>query len=383
MSAFEQRPVRVLHVVGGMNLGGVETWLVHLLRHTDRACFQMEFLVHTADPCDYDDEIQTTGSKVIRCPHHKRPAVYARTFERILREHGPYDVVHSHVHHYGGYVLRLAHQAGVRVRIAHSHSGNSTRQEQASLLRGVYLCLMKRLVYLHATVGLAASRKAAVALFGPDWSADGRWRILYCGIDLAPFERTPNPSVVRAEFGIPDDALVVGHVGRFAEPKNHRFLVDIYAEVVRREPRAWLLLVGDGPQRTAIERVVARKGLAERVTFAGLRHDVPRLMSGAMHVFVLPSLYEGLPMVGIEAQAAGLPLVLSDAITEELDVVKPLVRRRALSDPPSSWAQALLTAWDTVSVVPRASALSILRESPFNIARSVKLVEQVYDVRQQ
>jgi len=373
--------IRILHVVGGMSRGGAETWLMHVLRNIDRRKFKMDFLVHTTRACAYDEEIRASGSRIIACTQPSRPLRYARNFRRILHEHGPYDVIHSHVHHFSGYVLWLASQAQVPIRIAHSHSDTSRLQAGSKPLRQLYLKLMKRLIVNHATVGLAASQTAAAALFGPNWKPDIRWRILYCGIDLAPFRAAIDPAVVRAGLGIPAQAFVVGHVGRFAGPKNHAFLVQIAGEIARREPGAYFLLIGDGPLRPAVQERVAEMGLGDRVVFAGLRPDVPRILLGAMDVFLLPSLWEGLPLSGLEAQAAGLPIVLSDVITKEIDAVKPLVRRLSLSQPASIWAEAALTTKDTVPGITQPEALALLEMGPFNIQQGVKALEEVYASR--
>jgi len=370
--------VRILHVVGGMVQGGVETWLMHVLRHIDREHFCMDFLVHTTQPCAYDDEIRALGSQIIPCLDPPRPWLYAHNFKRVLREHGPYDIVHSHVHHYSGYVLRLAQQAGVPVRMAHSHNDTSPVEANAGLMRRGYLTLMKRWIAQYATVGLAASRLAAADLFGPTWEADPRWQILHYGIDLTPFQGHIDPVAVRAELNIPAEVFVMGHIGRFAEQKNHAFLVDIVTEVAKREPRTRLLLVGDGSLRPAIEQKVAQADLTDRVIFAGLRADVPRLMRGVMDVFVLPSFYEGLPLVGIEAQAAGLPVILSDAITEEVDRVRPLVQRLSLSQPASAWAEAILTMRDAAPAITQQEALAVIEKSSLNIQTSVKSLAEVY-----
>ena len=351
---------------------------MHVLRHIDRERFRMDFLSHTTQHCDYDDEIRALGSKIIPCMHPSRPWNYARNFGRIMREHGPYDVVHSHVHHYSGYILRLAHQAGVPIRIAHSHNDTSWCQAQAGLWRRMYLRLMKQWIARYATVGLAASRRAAVALFGPNWNTDPRWRILLYGIDLTPFQNCVDPIAVRAELDIPPDAFVIGHVGRFFEQKNHVFLVDIAAEVARREPKMFLLLVGGGSLWSAIEQKVNQAGLADRVVFAGVRPDVPRLMVGAMDVFLFPSLSEGLGIVLIEAQSAGLPCIVSDAVPKEADVVKPLIRRISLSQPASAWAEAILAARDAAPTITQPEAMTIMEKSPFNIQTSVKQLEVVY-----
>lgn len=373
--------MRILSVVGGMNRGGTETWLRALLRHMQRRSFQMDFLVHTTQKGAYDDEILSLGGKIIPCLHPRKPWVYARNFKSILRDHGPYDIVHSHVHHFSGFVLRLAQQAGVSCRIAHSHLDTTLSQAQAGFFRRSYLALMQQWVNSYATAGLAASKKAATALFGPDWQTDPRWRVLYCGIDLEPFKSAPTPQSIRSGLGIPPDTFVIGHVGRFFEQKNHAFLVDIAKEIAKCEKKFALMLIGDGPLRPAIASRFDQAGLADKVIFLGLRDDVPRLMLGAMDVFLFPSLFEGLGLVLVEAQAAGLPCVISDVVPEEADVVPELVRRLSLSQPAFTWAEAVLSARRFKDRITQPQALGIIEQSPFNILISVRELESVYEKR--
>jgi|JFJP01.1.fsa_nt_gi Glycosyltransferase len=379
-TSTKHRPIRILHVVGGMNRGGIETWLMHVLRHIDRDRFQMDFLVHTEKPCPYDDEVRDLGSKIIPCLEPAKPWLYARNFKQILREKGPYDIVHSHVHHFSGYVLWLAEQAGIPVRIAHSHSDTSSIDAKTGLYRRLYLTLTKWLIDRYATVGLAASRQVATVLFNKVWKIDPRWQILYCGVDFAPFHDVVDSVAVRAELGIPADAFVVGHVGRFEEQKNHRFLIDIVGEIAKREPKIHLLLIGDGSLRSEIQQKVISHGLANHVIFAGLRPDVPRLMLGAMDLFLLPSIHEALGLVLIEAQAAGLPCVFSDVVPEEANAVKPLVRQVSLSKSASDWAEAVISARNPVSAITQADTLPVLENSSFNIVVSVKKLTEVYEV---
>lgn len=368
--------IRILQVVGGMNPGGIETWLMHVLRHINRDRFHIDFLVHTPHKCAYDEEILALGSKIIPCLNPSRPLTYAANFKRSLSKYGAYDIVHSHVYHFSGYVLRLARQANIPTCIAHSHTDASSLEAKAGWYRRLYLALMKRWIARYATVGLGVSHKAVANLFGSNWN-DPRWRVLYCGTDLTLFRNAVNPAFVRDQLGIPADALIIGHVGRFVEVKNHNFLIEIMTEVTQRESQAYLLLVGDGPLRATIEQQVAQAGLTDRVIFAGIRSDVPRLMLGAMDVLLLPSFYEGLGLVLIEAQAAGLPCIFSDVIPEEADVVKPLVQRISLSQPASDWANAI-AAIKTQLRINQAEALKLVEQSPFNIQTSVKELEKLY-----
>lgn len=368
-------PIRVLHVIGKMNRGGIETWLMEVLRSTDRAHMQIDFLVHTDQPCIFDDEIRALGSRIIHCPYHQQPLAYARHFKHILRTYGPYDVVHSHVFRYSGFVMRLAAQAGVPIRIVHSHT--APVQARLNLARRLYMRLMDRQISRYATLGLAASRKAAAALFGPDWQQDARWQVLYCGIDLTPFGQAVDRADIRAQLNIAEDAFVIGHVGRFVEVKNHGFLVDIATELAQHLPNTHLLLIGDGPLRPAIEEKIAQLGLSARAT-VGPQPEISPLMVGAMDVFVLPSLYEGLPISGIEAQAAGLPIVLSDVVTDELDEVKPLLQRVSLTQPAAVWASSVLKARQLSPAINRPHVLSLLEQGRFNIHTTVRQLRTMY-----
>lgn len=370
-------PLRVLHVVGSLSRGGIETWLLHVLRNIDRGRFAMDFLVQTDKPCPYDEEVRRLESTIHICPQPKRPWVYGPAFKRILRTHGPYDIVHSHVHHYSGLNLRLAAQAGVPVRISHSHNDTSADDRRSRGLRRLYLKIMDGWIQRYSTLGLACSRQAAASLFGPHWNADRRWRVLYYGIDLAPFHARVDRVQARAEFGIPPEAFVIGHIGRFQPQKNHPFLVQIAAALAAREPGMRLLLIGDGPLRPEIEAQVKALGLAEKTVFAGGRSDVPRLMLGAMDVFVLPSHFEGLGIVGLEAQAAGLPVVISDVVPSELDVFPQAVTRLALDRPAADWAEAIL-ATRRGPPLDQRQMLRDLEQGPFNIHNSVQELARVY-----
>jgi glycosyltransferase involved in cell wall biosynthesis len=374
----QQHCLRILHVVGGMNRGGIETWLMHILRHIDRDRYQMDFLVHTSEPCAYDDEIRALGSKVIPCLNSSRPWLYAHNFQRILNECGPYNIVHSHVHHFSGFVLRLAEKSGVPVRIAHCHNNSSPVEANANLQRRFYLNLMKALIKRHASLGLGCSQLAAADLFGSDWKVDPKWQLFYCGIDILPFQQPIDALKIRTQLSIPTNAFVIGHVGRFQEQKNHQFLLKIFAEVANRESQVYLLLLGEGPLRANIEQQALQMGISDRVIFAGSRSDIPQLMMGAMDVLLLPSLHEGLPIVGIEAQTARLPLIMSDVITDEFHKIEPLVIKIALSQPVEVWANAVLAARNKRSKVATAECLTAMLNSEFNITNCIKILTKTY-----
>lgn len=379
MASVSRRIIRILHVVGGMNRGGIETWLMHILRHIDRDRFQMDFLVHTTQPCAYDEEIRTFGSKIIPCLDPSRPWLYARNFKHILREYGHYDIVHSHVHHFSGYVLHLARNADVPVRIAHCHNDTSLVKSKSRFFRRLYLGLTEWWITRNATFGIACSRNAAADLFGSNWELDPRWQLLYYGIDLKSFELSVDKDRVRTELGIPSNAFVIGHIGRFDPQKNHEFLIEVFSAIAQQKPSAYLLLIGDGSLRSNVEQQVFQLDLADRVIFGGIRADIPRLMLAAMDVFILPSLHEGLPLVLLEAQSAGLPCIFSDAITDEVRVIQPLLTSISLSQSVSDWAETVLNIKFKQIVPAQINTYKLLEKSDFNIEASIKKLTNIYE----
>lgn len=369
---------RILQGVGVMDGGGVETWLMHLLRNIDRTRFQIDFLTHTDRPGFYDEEIRSLGGRIFYAGDTSRPWRYVPRLRSLLNEKGPYDAVHSHIHHFNGVVLRAAAQAGVPMRISHSHTDTAGVDAKAGLLRRTYLRLTEHWVSHYATLGLAASHDAAAALYGKDWARDPRWRVFHCAIDLAAFDAPVDRLQVRRELGIPESAFVVGHVGRLTEVKNHAFLLEVMAYMVKDVPGAMALLIGEGPLRSALEEKTRRLGLERNILFAGFQADIPRLMMGAMDLFLFPSLYEGLPLVLIEAQAAGLPCLISAAVSAEADVFKSLIRRLGLQDGARRWAQEVLRIRQELPTAGKGEALKQMKSSSFDIRSSIRALEEIY-----
>lgn len=363
--------MRILHVLGKLDRGGVETWLVQLLGQVNRSQYQMDFLVHTIEPGAYDAEVKRLGARIIPCLYTDRPLQYAKAFRRILKSYGPYDCVHSHVHHYSGYVLLLARMQGVPIRIAHSHTGKP--ESEAGLLRKTYLAAMRRLIDHNATAGVVVSKVAGDSL-NPSWIQDQRWRLLPYGIDMARFDNTCKKTEIRSQLGMRSAGPVVGHVGRFVDVKNHKKFVEVATELSRRNPDTHFLLVGDGPLRPQVEQDIAAAGLTDRVILTGNRADVPQLLQSAMDVFLFPSKYEGLPIALMEAQLAGLPCVASDAITPEAALDDESVKWMALSSPTAEWADAV----DRATLTSR-HVLSPEKRECLSIEACCQKVVRLYD----
>jgi len=224
---------------------------------------------------------------------------------------------------------------------------------------------------------VAVSEPAAECLFGPRWRLDFTTHVVPCGLDFTRFEAQVDRAAIRRELGFGAHEFVIGHVGRFEAPKNHGLLLRIHAELLKVRPETRLLMVGDGTLRQKVQAMAADLGTLDRVRFTGARPDVARLMIGVMDVFVMPSLWEGLGLAAVEAQAAGLPTVLSDQIPAEVDARCGLTRFVSLENSACHWASETLRHANRVHI-PQPEALKRVSRSRFNIAQNVNTLSRMY-----
>ena len=354
-------PIRILHIVTYMGRGGLETMLMNYYRAIDRTKVQFDFLTHRDFRADYDDEIEALGGKIFRLPNlNPFSRSYLGALDRFFREHPEYRIVHSHLDCMSAIPLKAAKKHGVPVRIGHAH--NSSQPRDAKYLLKLFY---KRMIAGQATQLFACSEEAGRWMFG---NAD--FRVLNNAIDAGKYAfDAAIRSEVRHELGLPADALVVGHVGRFDPQKNHRFLVEIFEKMPED---ARLLLVGDGVLRPDVEQQAEALGIRDRILFTGVRTDVDRLLQ-AMDVFLMPSLFEGLPVSIVEAQAAGLPCLISDKVPIECKKTE-LVTQIPLDASPAEWAEAVLSAAEA----PRWDTLEQIREAGFDIRANAEWLQQFY-----
>ncbi|MPY68380.1 glycosyltransferase family 1 protein [Deinococcus sp. SDU3-2] len=332
------RPVRALHLVGPMNRGGVESWLMTLLRHADRRVLALDLLTTAEQPAAYDEEIRSLGARLLRLPPAS-PLSYRSKLLGLLRAYGPYDAVHSHLHFFSGWPLLAARQAEVPVRAITSHIDSRSLDRQASRLRHVYHAAARQLILRSANRKMAVSPEAAAALYGDGWMRRGV-TIERLGLDLSALRTLSARDETLRELGLPTDEPVLLSVGRLDKAKNHLFLLDVFAAFLAHHGRGQLLLAGEGPERKHIERRRAERGLTERVHLLGSRPDVPRLLHAA-DVFILPSLYEGLALALVEAQVVGLPCVIAGQLTPASRLPGAFYRTPFLTDDLSVWVDAL------------------------------------------
>lgn len=297
--------------MGKMVGGGLEAVVMSYYRHIDREKVQFDFIVDEDSTLVPREEIESLGGRVFTVPPYQRVVAYQRVLLRLFREQG-WTIVHSHENALSVIPLRAAKRAGVPVRIAHSHSTSGPGEPARNAMKWV----LRRFANVYPTHRMACSRHAGEWLFGKGAEFD----VLYNAIELDRFRFDSRVRAeVRAELGIPDSSLIVGHIGRFVTQKNHAFLLEIFGRIVRDGVDAVLVLAGDGPLRPDMERKAKGLGVSDRVRFLGQRSDVSRLYQ-AFDVFCLPSLYEGLGIVAVEAQASGLPCVLSTEVPREVEV---------------------------------------------------------------
>lgn len=331
-----QEPIRVAQIIGKWVGGGVESVVMNYYRHIDRTKIQFDFV------CDNDsinipyDEIKKLGGRIILVPPYQKVFEYQKELIKIFKENN-YKIVHSHINTLSIFPLRAAKKAGVPVRIAHSHSTTNKKEWKKNILKQILRPFSK----IYATDYMCCSELAGRWLFGNKEYDKGNVYLLNNAIDLDKFkydEQLRNKK--RKELNIKDDTLVIGHIGRFVEQKNHRFLIDIFNEVHKQNNDSLLILVGQGPLMEEIKEKVKNLGLEDYVKFLGQRNDVNELYQ-VFDVFCLPSLYEGLPVVGIEAQAIGLLCVLSDDMTKETKVLNE-TKFLSLKQSADIWAKIIL-----------------------------------------
>jgi len=330
-------PMRVLHVITGMGSGGAEAFIMNIYRNIDRSKVQFDFLLRATGQDMYLPEIEAMGGRVFITPPFPKKAWgnYVET-KRFFAEHKEYDVIHVH----GNALiymtaLAVAKKAGVKCRIMHSHNTKSRKP----LFRVVHE-INKQFIGSLANAHFACSEVAGEWMF-----KNHDFKVVNNAIDVNRFSyNETHRAAIRKEFAL-DGKFVVGHIGRFLNAKNHAFIVKVFAEIHKRNPEAMMLLVGTGgPLEDGVRNQVHELGLDDAVIFTGERNDVYKLIQ-AMDILLFPSIYEGLPVTLVEAQASGLVCFISENITQEV-CLTDLVKVRSLQAPAAEWATDILAYKD-------------------------------------
>lgn len=334
--------IKVLIITGAMNVGGIENQLMHLLRKADKDAFRIDFTT-TADKPFYEDEILSLGSECIHIPSTKGKHFirYCKALYKVLKE-GNYDIVHSHELFHSGMVLLTARMAGVKHRFVHAHNwleGNNPK-EKKSLKRRFYNSVMRKLIHWNATDYIACSTLAGKFLYGEKVTKQDNYHLVFNSVDTSRFIEKYNQKE-SGEFC--DDGWVnVIQIGRFTPVKNQLFTAEIAKELKRRGTNIRILCAGNtgGSYDDEVMAKIKEYGLEERMLLLGIRKDIDVLMRKSS-AFLLPSLYEGMPLVLIEAQASGLPCISADTFSREVDFQVGSVHWMNLEDGVSAWCDAV------------------------------------------
>ena len=326
-----------------MESGGVEATVMNYYRHIDRSQVQFDFVVQTDSTAVPEDEIKSLGGRVFYVPSYRNPVEYVNACRKLFDQIHP-CIVHSHMNAISVFTLMAAQQAGVPIRIAHSHSTANPNEKAKTLIKNMLRPFSK----VHPTELAACSEHAARWLFGDQVVDSGRVHIVHNAIDVDRFTFNPESrSRKRRELGVDDSQLVVGQVGRICFQKNQTFTINAFSELLKKRPDAVLVFIGSGDD-SDLRAQLHDLGIEHNVRLMGIRDDVAEFYS-AFDVLAFPSMYEGLGMASIEAQTADLPVVSSPALPEEAILIPELVQRITLDDGAHAWASALSKCTSTIS----------------------------------
>lgn len=324
--------IRILQVVNCMDRAGLETMLMNYYRNIDRTKVQFDFLTHRPYRGTYDDEIESMGGKIYYAPrlYPQNYYPYFKYMKQFFKSHPEYKIIHSHIDTMTAFPLLCAKRSSVPVRIAHSHSSKLDKDMKLPIKY-----IAKLVVPNVANNYFACGEVAGKFLY-----RNRSFRIIRNAIDLEKYKY--NETIrkdVRNKLNIKDD-FTIGHVGRYCYIKNQSFVIDVFNEIIKVKPNSKLLLIGKGPDEKMLKEKVNKLGLQNKVLFLIDRNDVHELYQ-AMDVFIMPSLFEGLPLVGVEAQANGLPCIISDKVSNEI-VLTDNIQLMKLADTAVNWSNKIL-----------------------------------------
>ena len=368
---------RVLHVLKSLPLGGIETWLMHVFR-SDRGSFvQHELLLMVAEPGVYEAEARELGVRIHKLPKTGSWLRWFAEFRRFLKENGPFEAIHSHPSRIGGAIVATAAMAGVPIRIAHQHDARSAGPDFRSMREGLLRKGTMLLTRLAATRRIGITEAAIEDIAGSNWRKQEDCSVLLYGFDFSKFDGTgERVQKLRRDLQLEPDALVIGHVGRFDQVKNHPFLLTTFAEVARLRGDVRLVMVGQGRLESEMKDLASSLGIEHLVRFAGSTQDIAGYMA-LFNLFLFPSYSEGLGIVCVEAQAAGTRVLASDTVPREAAVVPDGIEFLPLALGPRRWATRAMELLNLPRPDPDHWRRRV-EQSAFGISRCIRDLHQIY-----
>ncbi|NUU59626.1 glycosyltransferase family 1 protein [Paenibacillus sp. JW14] len=343
--------------------------IMNLYRNIDREKIQFDFVIHSSEKCDYTEEILSLGGKIYSIPRFtgKNYFTYKSAWKNFFAQHPEYKIIHGHMRSTASIYLELAKSFGVKT-IAHSHSTSNGFGVSA-----IVKDIMQYSIRYNSDYLFACSQKAGEWLFGKKQFRKSNSFIVKNAIESDKYIfNIMKREILRKELGI-DGKFVIGHVGRFCSAKNHEYLVEIFESIYNTDNNSLLLLIGDGELLDEIKSIVHKKKISHSVMFLGSRSDVSELLQ-CMDTFVFPSKFEGLGISVIEAQASGLPCIISDNIPLEAHITK-LIQALSLNKKPDEWAEFILRTKDKSH---RKDMTKEIESSGYNVKFNTKWLEDFY-----
>lgn len=357
--------IRVLQVTGIMNRGGAESMIMNLFRSIDRNKIVFDFVENCEEPALFDDEIMALGGRIYHCPHFtgKNYFQYRNWWKTFFSEHGAeYRIIHGHIGSCASIYLYLAKKNGL-FTIAHSHSSSQSIAYRIVAYPTRYI----------ADHFFGCSKAAVIDRYGKQVAASKRCNIIYNAIETEKYDFNETiRSNIRKELHL-ENRLIIGHVGRFVHPKNHGFLLELFKQYREVNEQAFLLLAGDGPLKEEMEQKAKQLGIYESCLFTGVRDDIHDLMQ-AMDVFVFPSFFEGLPVTLVEAQASGLPCIISENISDESILVDEICEKKSLEEPVQNWIDEI----EKLRTVKRKGRALEVKQAGYDVKQTAKWMEEFY-----
>lgn len=372
-----KEPLRVLQVFTSMNKGGAEAMIMNYYRNIDRSKVQFDFLLHRQEKYAFDYEIEEMGGKIYRLPAISISSFfsYNKGVKAFFEAHPEYKIIHSHINALSFVVLKYA-QKNCSTRIAHSHTSLNPYSifelykknvHTSRTLKNFLYHQIRSLTPKYTTHNFACGKKAGEWLYG-----DNEFKIINNAIDTSMFLYDKEKSIsMKKELDV-ENNFVIGHVGRFDNPKNHYFLIDVFNEILKQEPKAKLLLVGNGNLKDSIIAKVEELGISASVNFLGFRDDIESILQ-AVDLFIFPSLYEGFPVTLIEAQAASVSIIASDTITKEVQF-SDLVHFMSLKQPEKEWANLAIKLKNNKKI----NRYEVISENGYDIKSCANELSQFY-----
>lgn len=372
---MSQEPIRVLQIIGRMDCGGIETMIMNLYRHIDREQVQFDFLAHYGREAAYNEEIRALGGRIYEMPalkdekhvYYWRLFSYIKALHKFFREHSEYKVIHGHMTNTAAIYMPIAKKYGVTCRISHSHNTHAK-----SGLLGITTNFLQKPIYKYATDFFACSEGAKHWFYPKKLLMSGKVQLLANAVDAKKYRFNPERrECLRKELGL-DGKLVVTCVARFRPEKNQGFLLDVLQEMRKQQENVVFVFAGEGPCEEEVKQKAKMYHLEEYTRFLGMRNDIQDVLS-ASDVFVLPSLWEGLPVTVIEAQANGLHCVVAEGLTEEMNVLGT-VEYVSLQNTPDVWANMLCQAASS----PRRDTYKEIKDAGYDINTTAPWLQDFY-----